>query len=1165
MQKTRSGQFPVSIRALLQLFFFMKLTILLILLTAMQVSARVHAQQRFTINMQQTSVDKIFTAIQKESHYRFFYNYAFIKKLGKVNLSVENASLKDVLAALLNGRLSYRIIDPDMVVITDLLEADAGAESDANTEIHGSVFSEKGDPLTGVSVKVKGTKIGTLTNEKGDFTLSAAADAVLEISYVGYEVQETSVQDKRDIRIQLKPLATGLNEVVVVGYGTQKKANLTGATATISGDVLDNRTITNVGRGLMGQVAGLNITTSSGQPGLGTKFNIRGFTSINSGDPYILVDNVPVADVNTINPDDIASITVLKDAASSAVYGSRAPFGVILIVTRKGKNGSLRVNYSNNFAMHSITHLPDVVTDPYTVMSMKNESYRGYYGTDLYSQAEMDYAKKRSADPTLPATILNPNNNTLYDYFSATNWFKELYKPHNFSNNNTVSVSGGGDKITYYLSGGYNRQTGVYRYNPDVYKRYNFRGKLDFTANKWLSLSNYTVYNHTGYDYPSLWTSDWTSGDLYHEIGRRPSLSVLKNPDGSWTSDGVDIGFLQQGGRGNTTTGELQNTTGLTISLFNNSWHIRADYTFRNTNDYSRQFHVAMPYEKGPDQTVYYAGHSDASNWSDNISYQNLNLYTDYEKTFGGKHYFKALAGFNQEQNNYDYFSAQNNQLISSNVGYLDGATGTTPSVAGNAYSWAVRGLFYRVNYAYANRYLVELDGRYDGSSRFPKNNQYVFFPSASAGWRISEEAFFQPLKKVVNELKVRASYGSLGNQNTYYAGTSTPDYYPYIPRLSSGQISNILGGVQPIAVYAPNLVSPTLKWEQVYTRNLGVDLSLLKKLDIGFDIYRRDTKNMLSKSAQLPATLGASQPLENAADLKTNGWELSMQYNDQFRLAGKPFKYTVRVNVWDNRTVITRYNNANQYWFGGDYYVGQHVGDIWGLTTLGIFQTNEEAKKWADQTQVIGYYGQQAGELKYADLNGDGKINYGDGTVKNPGDAHIIGNTTPRYSFGVGGNFSWNNIDLYVYFQGIGKADFWPGTSGYYWSQFYSPWDNVYQNIVGNTWTPQNPNAFYPSLKGWRAGDAGAWKDLAVPQTRYLYSAAYIRLKTLSIGYSIAPAALHKIGIDQVRFYVSGEDLWESTKLPKAFDPEGLSGSWGAGKVYPFQRGYSIGMNVKF
>ncbi len=1160
MQKLRQGKSPVSIRTCLQWFFLMKLSILLVMVTCIHASARVFAQQRFTIKVQQTTADKIFTSIQQESGYRFFYNYAFIKKLGKVNLSVENASLPDILNKVLNGRFAYKIIDPDIVVITELLNAAMPKE-----EIHGSVYTEKGEPIQGASVRIKGTQTGTVTNERGDFTLAAAGDALLEISFIGYETREIAVESKNNLTIQLKSVSTGLNEVVVVGYGTQRKANLTGATATISGDVLSNRTIANVGRGLQGQVAGLNITSASGQPGASAKFNIRGYTSINNGDPYVLVDNVPVADLNDINPDDIASVTVLKDAAASAVYGSRAPFGVILITTRKGAKGAVKVAYSNNFAMHKITHLPQVVTDPFTVMSMKNESYRAYYGTNLYSQAELDYAQKRSKDPSVATTILNPSNAQLYSYFGATNWFEELYKPENYSSNHTLSVSGGGDKLTYYLSGGLNRQTGVYRYNPDVYKRYNFRAKLDFAATKWLTISNYTVYNRKNYDYPSLWTSDWTAGDLYHEIGRRPSLSVLKNPDGSWTSDGADIGFLQQGGRGNTINDELQNTTGLTISLLHNALHLRGDYTFRNSNEYNRQFHVAIPYEKGPDQTVYYAGHSDASNYSDNTSYQNLNLYADYENTFARQHYLKILVGFNQEQNKYDYFSAQNNQLISSNVGYLDGTSGATPVVKGNAYSWAVRGVFYRVNYAFDNRYLLELDGRYDGSSRFPRNNQYVFFPSVSVGWRISEEAFFASLKNVVNNLKIRASYGSLGNQNTYYVGTTTLDYYPYIPRLGSGSISNILGGIQPIAVTPPNLVSPTLKWEQVYTRNLGIDVSVFKKLDITAELYRRDTKNMLSKGFQLPSVLGASQPLENAADLQTSGWELSMAYNDEFRLLGKSFHYTLRANVWDSRTEITRYNNPNQYWFGGDYYVGQHIGDIWGLTTVGIFQTDDEAKKWADQKQVIGYYGQQAGELKYADLNHDGKIDYGDGTVKNPGDARVIGNTSPRYSFGLGGNFNWNNIDFNIYFQGVGKADFVPGNSGYYWSQFFSPWDNVYQNIIGNTWTPQNPNAFYPSLKGWRAGDAGAWRDVAVPQTRYMYNAAYIRLKTLSVGYSFSPARLHKIGIDQVRIYVAGEDLWESSKLPRAFDPEGLTGNWGAGKVYPFQRGYSIGMNVKF
>jgi len=1137
----------------------MKLIIVILTTAILQVSASAYAQ-KITLSQKNVSIEKIFDEIRIQSGYDFFYNLKLIKQAKPVSVELKDASLEETLKACFeNQPFTYSIKEKAVIVRPkQSVLLNNTPEKYVPIDVSGKVLDETGKGLPGAAVKIKGTTQGTVTDQNGNFKLKGLDDnAILVISFIGYDTREVKPDNKSEMIITLSPRASNLDDVVVVGYGTQKKVNLTGAVSTISGKVLEDRPIPNIGRGLQGELSGLTITSSSGKPGAAPAFNIRGFTSINGGSPLILVDGVQT-NINDLNPDDVASATVLKDAASAAVYGSRAAFGVLLITTKTGQKGNPKVSYSMNYAIRKITNLPDVVTDPGTVIDFKNQAYSGYYGVNLYNTTQTAYAHQRSANPSLPATIVDPTNPNVYDYFGATNWFKELYNPTNNSQTHNVSVSGGNDRITYYFSADYNNQTGVFRYNPDYYDRFNIRGKLDFKVTDWLHIYTNSAYNRTVYNYPSLWTSDWTSGDLYHQIGRANTLAVPKNPDGSWTSAGTYLGFLQDGGRGNTVTNEPQNTIGFTTSFFNNTWRIKGDYTFRATNNYNQAYQVALPYETGPNQAISYAGHSDASAWADDNAYQAINIYTEYEKTFG-KHYFKGMIGYNQELNKYNYFSASNNNLISSNVGYLDESTGTTPSVSGNGYQWAVRGTFSRLNYGYDNKYLLEVDARYDGSSRFPTNQHYAFLPSASAGWRVSEEPFFKGLTKVVSNLKLRASYGTLGNDQSL-------GNYSFTPTLGSGQISNILGGTQPIAVYAPNLVSPTLTWEKVYNKDAGIDITLFSKLNATFDWYQRDTKNMITKGFQLPAVLGATQPLENAADLRTQGWDLSIAYNDQFQLVGKPFNFGLRVNVWDSQTVITRYNNPNKFWFGGDYYVGEHPGDIWGMTTKGIFQSDAAAQGAPDQSKLQGYYAwNKAGEIQYADLNHDGKIDYGDGTVGNPGDAHVIGNTSPRYNFGVGGNFTWNNIDFSIFFQGVGKESFWPGTSGYYWSMFYAPWENVYKNIVGNTWTPQTPNALYPSLKGWRAGDDGPWVDLAVPQTRYLYSAAYIRLKNLTVGYSFNMPLFKRIGIDRLRLYFSGEDLWESDHLPQGFDPEALGGSWGAGKVYPFQRGYSFGLNAKF
>lgn len=1146
----------------------MRLTTIIIIAATMQVSAKSYSQN-ITLNVKKATLQEVFGLIKEQTGYSFLWEQSLLEKMPRINESLKNADIEKAMNTCLRGLpLTFDIKDKIIYIkakqATPPTSTILSAIAPIQNKIHGRVTDSTGKPIAGASVVIKGTHNGTLTNVSGEYALMAKPGDILLFSYIGYKNKEVTVNESDEINISLIAAITSLEDVVMVGYGSQKKINLTGAISTVSGKVLEDRPITNIGRGLQGQLPGLNITSSSGQPGKGTSFNIRGFTSINGGSPLILVDGVQT-DINDLNPDDVATATVLKDAAASAVYGSRAAFGVILITTKSGKSGVPKISYGMNYATHKITNLPDVITDPGTVVDIKNAAYYSYYGVndpDWGTATEVAYDHKRSADPSLPTAYVDPTNPTLYDYAGSTNWFNELYKPHNSSQTQNLSVTGGTDKITYYFSADYNNQGGVFRYNPDYYNRYNVRGKLDFKLTNWLHIYTNSAYNRTQYNYPTLWTSDWTTGDLYHSIGRANSLDVLKNPDGSWTSAGVYIGFLKDGGRGNTITNEIQNTIGFATSFFNDTWRIKGDYTFRSTNNYNQSYQVAIPYETGPGQQIYYAGHSNASAWADDNAYQAINVYSEYEKTFG-KHYFKGMIGYNQESNNYDYFSAERDNLISDNIGYLDVATGATPSVAGNGYQWAVRGIFSRLNYIYDNKYLLELDGRYDGSSRFPPSQHYAFFPSASAGWRISEEPFFRGLKQVVNNLKLRASYGSLGNDQSL-------GNYSFIPTLGSKTISNILGGLQPIAVYPPNLVSPNLTWEKVYSKNLGLDITLFKRFNATLDVYQRDTKNMITQGFQLPSVLGASQPLENAADLRTKGWDLNLTYNNQFQLGNKPFTYSIHASVWDDQTVITRYNNPSKLWQVNagvaPYYQGQHVGEIWGLTDLGIFQTDAAAQAAPDQSALMGYYNlNKAGELQYADRNHDGKIDLGDGTVGNPGDASVIGNTTPRYQFGGGGNFTWNNFDLSFFFQGVGKEDFWPQYSGYYWSMFWAPWENVNSTILNNTWTPQNPNALFPTLKGWRVEDAGVWKDLGVPQSRYIYSAAYIRLKNLTVGYSFNFASLKKIGIDRLHIYFSGEDLWESDHLPQGFDPEGLGGSWGPGKVYPFQRSYSFGINATF
>lgn len=1157
--------------------WIMRLNIVAILLTVgiLQVSANSLAQ-KITLSEKNAQMVSVFNKIRVQTGYDFLFTSEILKDANKITINVKNASFEEVLEKIFAGQPFEFRIENQSVILSRKEEKKVFFPKTIITpnvpiDVSGTITDEKKSPLPGASVKVKGTTRAAVTNSEGKFAIVVEKDDILVISFVGYKTKEVPVNGQTRVDIQLEENAADLAEQVIIGYGSTKKVNLTGAVSTISGDVLNDRPIANIGRGIQGLLPGLNVTSSNGQPGTGSSFNIRGFTSVNGGSPLILVDGVPTG-INNLNPGDVESVTVLKDAASAAVYGSRAPFGVVLITTKKGKKGTAKIAYSANYSINKITHgmEDNIVTDPGTVVDYTNMSVNAYNSGAIfagYTPALIEYAHKRSKDLSLPSVIVSPDDASKYLYVGNTNWYHELYAPTNSTYNHNLSVTGGGDKLNYYFSGGYNRQNGVFRYSPDYYNRYNLRTKLDYQATKWLNLYTNMAYNRTQYNSASLWSSDIDGqfGDIYHAAGRNSTLSTLKNPDGSWAHSGpylgrggTMIGFMADGGRSNSVTNQTQNTLGFTTSFFGDKLRVKGDYTFRSTNDYNRTFHTILPYEDAPDRIVKQFGSSDASNTANNISYHTTNVYTEYENTFAEKHYLKAMVGASQELNDFESFGVINTNLISSQVGYINQTTGVPKVTGADAYQWAVQGLFSRINYIYDDKYLLELDGRYDGSSRFPVNSKYAFFPGVSVGWRVSEESFFKGLKNVVSNLKFRASYGSLGNDQSL-------GNYDFIPTLSSGNIAQLLGGVQPRAVYNSSLIAPSLTWEKVYTKNFGVDMTVAKNIDMTFELYQRDTKNMITTGFQLPAVLGNSQPKENAADLRTRGWELSLAYHNQFTLAAKPFAYNFRVNLWDNNTVITRYNNPTGDWFSNGYYKGQTIGDVWGLNTLGMFQTDAEGKAWADQSKLISYYSLNvAGELKWADLNNDGKIDYGDGTISNPGDARVIANTSPRYGFGFSGQFSWNNFDLGVIFQGVLKRD-WIPTSGYYWGIFNAPYESVQKNIIGNTWTPETPNAFYPTLKTWRSGDAGPWKDLAVPQTRYTLNAAYIRLKNLNIGYSVTPDLLKKVGIDRIRIYASGENLWEYTKLPKIFDPEGLDGSWGTGKVYPFQRAFSFGLDVRF
>ncbi|SMC94321.1 TonB-linked outer membrane protein, SusC/RagA family [Pedobacter africanus] len=1145
-----------------QLILVMKLTTVLLIASLLQVSASVYSQ-KITLKKKDASIDLILKSIERQSEYVFLYDKLEVIKSGKVSIDVKDARIEDIMEICLKDQpLTYKIFNKTVILKRKEEHTQTLFPGNMFEIIKGKVMDESGRPVPGASIKVKGSSASAITDASGFFTINAKSDDILVISYVGSKTQEILVGENKQLHIVLKDDVKSLDDFVVVGYGKQKRINLSGAVDAISSKEIENRPIPSIGAGLQGLIPNLNIANGSGRASDSTSLNIRGVTSLGgqSGDktkdklyssPYILVDNVPytAGELSLLNPNDIESVTVLKDAASAAIYGARASFGVILITTKTPKSGKLSVSANAFYAYKTLGKLPQTITDPYLSYTTKHEAAFPYYPQLFNDEAIRNYAKQRSENPSLPTTYVNPSNANQWIYVASTDWFKEAFNTISPSYNANFNLSKKSEDVGYLLSAEYMKNDGVIKNANETYDRYNLRGKIDVKLLKWLNFGNNTAFTTSLYNAP---TSSMDNFSYFWEINRQNSLDAVYNPDGTFTAAGANtIGRVQKGGRTLQKYNNFLTTFNATADVIKDVLEIKGDITFRRNTGILNGGDFRVPYNSGPNTATQYQGPGTSYIRADNSETRNniTNLYADYHQTFN-KHYVQALAGYNQEYR-YDQVSwVSKAGLISSSLPSLNLATGAV-TTGETIKDWAVRGWFYRLNYIYADKYIVEFNGRYDGTSKFPRRDRWGFFPSASAAWVVSNENFMKSVKDGIrlDLLKFRGSYGSLGNQDV--------DAYYYIANMKSSQIGQILNGGRPQAVYPPDPVSPSLTWEKVSTANFGVDMSWFNnKLDINFDKYTRYTDGMLTKGKTLPGVFGVDEPRLNAADLKTKGWELRVGWKDAINIAKSPFSYGIGINVADSRSFITRFDNPNKNLT--DYYVGQEIGEIWGLETEGFFQSEAELTSHANQQFFVsddagGTFG--VGDLKWKDQNGDGFINRGKYTADDHGDLIRIGNSSPRYTFGVDLNLAWKGFDVRSFFMGIGKQDFYPRNNNvYFWSVFAQPWTNPTVQTM-DKWSPENPNAYFPRLKSYIAEDVS---ELGYPQTRYLQNFAYMRLKNLTIGYTLPQAILRKLQVNRLRVYFSGENIFDKSGVKFNLDPEALSGN-----VYPFQKTFSFGLNV--
>lgn len=1057
--------------------------------------------------------------------------------------------------------------------------------------------TDKAGAMPGAGILVKGTTNGQITGADGTATLTnVAPDAVLVVTFVGYQTVEVPVKGRANVSVTLEDSLT-LDEIVVVGYGTQKKANLTGAVDQVGSETFEGRSNANLTQMLQGQIPNLNLKFKDGRPNSSPSYNIRGTTSIGQGgSALILIDGVE-GDPSLLNPNDIESVSVLKDAASSAIYGSRAPYGVVLITTKTARQGKPTVSYQANLTFEQPTTIPDYVSNGYT---WADHFYKAYYNYNLsnpsginktmeFSTAWLAEYQRRNETGNYEVLVSDGSIGTagrwLY-FIEGEDYIGKLYRNHMTSQTHNISVSGSDDKFDYYVSGRYYGNNGIFDtdVNPESYKILNGRMKMGYKVTPWLRISNNTDISWTKYVMPQTYSEG--NGNIWRNIADEGHpCSPIWNPDGTLSHSAVySVGdYLYGHSNRGYINRQVKTTFAAQAKFLDDRLRLNADFTYRNKDFNTTVKKVKSEFSRYEGTTETISGtQSYLSETIRNYEYLATNEYVEFEDTFAGKHYFKALLGYNYEQETYKNTYSYNDDLLTPDVTNINLAMGIdNRSITGDYYRWRTVGAFARINYAFADRYLIEVNGRYDGSSKFPQRQRWAFFPSVSVGWRLTEEPWFKVSKDALSNIKFRASFGALGNSNVgNYAYDETFSF-------DNGRIIN---GAKVRYTSAPAPIPESLTWETAQTLDFGLDMSFLKgRLSFTGDYYIRKTLDMYTVGPTLPDVFGASSPKGNYAEMTTKGYEITVRWNDSFNLAGKPFNYGLKASLVDYKSVIDKYNNATKSLstasYNTSYYSGMVVGEIWGFVSNGLWQNQADIdaaeagalaagqKYYNPLMQTSKTYKLYPGDIKFEDLNGNGYIDRGQNTVDDPGDRKIIGNSEPRYIYSFGIDLEWNNIFLSAFFQGVGKQDWYPSNeASVIWGQYNRPYAQMPKWHLNNYWTEDNPDAYLPRYAGYYAP---FYKGTNNANTRYLMDVSYIRLKNLQVGYTLPAKWTDAIKMKKVSVFFSGENLWTWSPMyeytrdidvtANIYGTDSVLSSTGDGFNYPTLRSYSLGLNITF
>ena len=1038
---------------------------------------------------------------------------------------------------------------------------------DQQLQITGVVKDTNGEPMIGVTVMVKGTGTGTITDIDGKYSVSVPGNkSVLTFSFVGYTTKEVTVGNQKSINVTLSEDSKMIDEVVVIGFQSQKKGNLTASVASVGAEALENRPVANIGQALQGMVPGLNISIEGGDPNKVPSLNIRGATTfrqrgtsnddknkfdVKSGSPLILLDGVEITaeDLNQLNPNDIDNMSFLKDASAAAIYGTRATFGVILVTTKGGNyNQKAKIDYSYNLAFDQPYELPDILDSYYIYKALRDKEV--WTGTIAeYSQHDRDMLDH------MMAYMKDPVNNKPYfmegdaiQWVGNTNPYKELVKSWTPTQKHNLSISGGGDRISYYISLGMQDQKGMYEIKTDRLKRYNAMLSINAKVTKWFNVAAKASYNVFDYEGPTQQTDGmnlWSYAKSYYPENfiYQP---VLTGPDDFLPNHPTEnpVSYLYAGGRNISSRRKTILSISPEFTIIPKILKIKADLsvaptTYQKEKTHPKQARVNNSWTAL--ETRWATENTGEVTRSTTDRYA-INVYADYNQTFKEKHNVSVLLGLNQEEESYAGSTLYLKNMLDPYILNPELVQDVTANTSANSHhEIASRALFGRIMYNYMSRYLIELDARYDGSSKFPKDSRFQFFPTVSLGWRVSEEKFMEWSKDWLDNFKIRASWGRLGSQ---------PDSeYPYQSVFSTSEGYFLFDGTRyPTGINTPSLINPNLTWEKSTTKNLGFDFTFLQsRLTFTADIFERKVTDILIPGGKdYPALIGDDDlPFENAGILKTTGFA---KWSDKL---ANGFRYSVGVALSDDKAKVVSYpSNPTNKIGDGVLYKGYTVGDIWGYVTGGILQEGDFDGVGANGKPLYhGPYfkGGQAypGYIWYQDLDHDGVITTGLNTVDDPGDRKVIGNNAPRYRYNITANFQYKGFDLDLMFQGVGKRDYWLSSTSSYWGNGAGSWE-----VYNNSWTPERTDAKFP-MYGSGTG--------SYPQTGYLLDASYIKLKQVILGYTFPRALINKIGLEKLRLNLAAYNLFTISDMPKYYDADYLS------DAYPPKRTFSVGIQVGF